>query len=327
MAEEIRTFRNIQDAIIERAKLENSESVRTSLKEKINTVYNRVCFEEEYRWTAAEMSIMLKKRYTTGTVTVTEGSDDITGSATSWDANIHFGWKMQIFGCNTPFKVIRVGSTTTITLDTPWTGDSDTGLSYTLYKDEYGLFPDCQSVRRVRISGISFRRQPVGCGPTEMDGYRSESPFRAGLPRLYTTEGVAHYSEKTWDTFNIDQDFWEDSFDDEPRNPCLIVYPGIMVSDTPLIVRYTKSIQPMDADADEPVIPYENRSVLVWETLVDHFLQNRDIQIKREWSYMATREKEKMAGEIETTSDEMILYVDKRGYSRETGFAITTEDS
>lgn len=319
--EEIRTFLDIQDAVIARAKIKDDTDNRAIVKEKINTVMQKVCFEKPYRWLGVTAPILLKARYTTGTVAVTNGSDTITGTSTSWVANTHEGRKIKLGTVTHPFRIIRVSeSDQVITLDAPYTGATASGLTYTMFKDEYGLFPDLQDIRKLRIPGLNKNRHPIPCGPNEIDIRRDKAPFAVGTPTRYTINGHNIYTEKTWAQFNLNTDFFEDALDSTPRNKNLIVHPGILISDRIALVRYTKTVEPMSENTDEPPIPYENRMVLVWGTLVDHFMTNRDAQTMSMWKSEYLDQKMKMAGDIETTDDELVLTYDRRGTFRQSGF-------
>jgi hypothetical protein len=310
---EIRTFKDIQDAIIRRAKLDgNKESVRTDVKEKINTAYQHLSFKKAYRWSGETRPLKLRGRYTTGTIAVTNDSDEITGTGTAWSENEHLHSKIILGSERRPYKIIRVASATEITVDAPYTGDTESSLSYQIFKDEYGLYPDLMNIRKLLIPGSANRRPPLPTGPEELDRHRTNLPFRAGLPEMYTINGYSHYNEKTWATFLINTDFWETSFDDLPQEKNLIVYPGVLTEDIIINMRYTKVVPPMGADSDEPLVPYENRLILVLKPLVENFLQGRDVVIKREWEKEYKMVLSNMESDVETTDDELILHVDRR---------------
>jgi hypothetical protein len=315
--EEIRTFGDILAEIIDLAKLQDTEEVRNSLKRKVNTCYQELCFEEPYRWTGETRPLVLKASYSDGYVSVTEGSDQVIGSSTAWTEIDHLDCKIKIAGAASPYRIIRVDETgQTLTLDAPWVKDNSALVSYSIYKDEYGLFPDLQDIRTMEIPGVGMQRQPMPCGVMEMDSLRGRFPFRSGLPYRYTINGFAHYHAVTWDTFRIGFDFWEDDPDLTPRNKKLMVYPAIFTQDKIAIVRYTRTVSSMNEDSEEPLIPYENRAVLVYATLVRHFLKNRDPQTAIAWKQEFVGLKTKMAAHIETTDDELVVSVDHR----DTGF-------
>ena len=123
-------------------------------------------------------------------------------------------------------------------------------------------------------------------------------------------------TEKTWASFNIDTDFWEDSYFDKPRNKKLILWPGIVSADTIAQVRYTKIPEPMSADDDEPLIPYENRRILVIGPLEEHFITARDQIVKAMWEKESKQLLKEMESDVETTDDELVLQVDRRSNRR-----------
>lgn len=310
---DIRTFLDIENAVIDRAKLEGSSAeVRRQVREKINTTYTKIAYEHFYTWSGENMSFLLPKKYATGTLTLTQGSDIVTGVGSTWNENDHLYMKMHIMGQAAPCKIIRVASATEITLDKPWLDPSASTIGYEIYQDEFGLPPDCQAVRKIIVPGKFCRRQPVPCGPTEIDTYRARKPYAGGSIERYTVWGNFWYKSKTWATFNIGTDFWETPFTERGTNLGLQVWPGVRNEDIWASIRYTKVMYPMSADTDEPFIPFYNRAVLVWGTLVDHFAQNRDPTMVSLWNSKFKEEHTKMAAEIETYDDELILISDQR---------------
>ena len=307
---ELKTFKDIQDAIIRRAKLDDNAARRTDIKEKINTAEQQIIFEDKYRWAAETRPIRLKAKYTTGTISITQDTDDVTGDALS-----HTHWRMKLGSSNNPFKVNRVGSSTAITLDAQYAGSDLSGESYTMYKDEYGLFPNFGEIRSIKIPGIT---RPINIiGPEEMDNYRLHQPFLGGLPRYVTVHGKHIYNNKTWANFNINTDFWEDSYDsDKPNNDRLIIWPAIFNTDTIAHIRYTAIPRPMSNDADEPTIPYKNRYILVLRPLIEHFAQSRDRNTRSMWKEEYKDLKSKMAADIDAASDELIFRQDMRRFRR-----------
>lgn len=315
MVEQIVTFKDMQDAIIDRAKLADKESVRGSIKEFLNTANQLVTYEEDYRWAAETRPLVLKAKYTTGTVTVTNGSDVVTGSSASFTRFEHERCKFYVTGVNRAFTILHVDeSNQRLVLDSPWTGTTAAGSSYTIFKDEYGLFPDLRNIRKLWIPGSTFRTNP--CGPDYIDDFRSQRPTQAGLPKLYSISGLNIYTAKTWATFNLGTDFFEDDFDVTPQNLNLIVWPAILTTNNVAMIRYTQIAYKMSADADTPRMPVENRPRLVYEVLCEHFIKERDRATKSEWENMRMTYKKRMANDIESTDDDLVLQVDHTDYRR-----------
>ena len=70
--------------------------------------------------------------YRTGTVTVTNGSDTVTGSGTAWSGTVDPGW-VFLGPDGITYEVESVSSDTAITLATNYGGSSLSGASYALY--------------------------------------------------------------------------------------------------------------------------------------------------------------------------------------------------
>lgn len=327
MAEEIKTFLDIQNAIMRRAKLEDNSTVRADIKEKINTSYQDILFKKSYKWSGANVPFVLKGKYATGTVSVTQGSDTITGSGTAWDETAHLFSKIKVGSVNNPYKIIRVASATSIVMDAPYTDTSTSGLAYTIFKDEYGLPPDLMNIRKLLPPNFAGKRASLPCSPEDMDNKRRQFPFRVGIPEFYTINGQNYYNSKTWGTFNIGTDFWEDPFfTNPPRNDNLIVWPGILDTDTIVQIRYSVIPTPMSGDTEEPLIPYYNRAILVYYPLVQYFGQNRDFQTRGIWVSERDALLKKMQSDIETVNDELILMIDRSSNRRRTSALFSTGD-
>jgi len=316
---EIRTFKDIQDAVISRGKLDgNKTAVRNEIREMINTFYQHVAFKRNYRWVGESRPITFKKKVTAGTIAVTNASDIITGTGTAFTQFDHEGAKIAIgastntAAVNYPFKILRVASSTSITIDSPYSGNTASSVNYTIYKDEIGLFPDLMNIRKLSVPGLGRQRFIIPVSPEEIDRVRFRFPFRSGAPERYTLYGKNIYTGKTWADFLINTDFWEDDFDSVQNNKNLIIWPAVQTSDLVANLRYTKIPRPLGSDDDIPLIPYENRLVLVYGTLAENFLKQRDLTTTREWEKRYRQILKEMESDIETIDAELILTVDRR---------------
>jgi len=72
--------------------------------------------------------------YSTGTVSVTQGSATVTGSSTVWTTNAAAGGQFRTGGYG-PYEIQSVDSNTQITLVQPFGGATASGASYAVYKD------------------------------------------------------------------------------------------------------------------------------------------------------------------------------------------------
>lgn len=326
MSLSVRTYKDIQDAIIEFAKIEDSDANRTKIKRMINTEYQDLADESNYRWSGTDYKILLPKKYTTGTIAVTNNSDTITGTGTGWTEFSHLHKKIRVGSGKVAYKIIRVDEAgQVITLDQIFLGGTESGVGYTIFQDEFPLQPDIKDVRTFTIPGRST--QPHKKGPSVLDYYMAQDPFRGGLPIIYTMHDKGIYTSKTWATFNLGVDYWEDDFDDEPKNENMVVWPAVRDEDRIAKIRGTLFIPLLSADTDEPLIPYPNRSVLVWGVLKKHFLKNRDVAMKREWEREYEGVKTMMRVDIEGVDDKFILRYNDRRRTHRNSYSIYTFDN
>lgn len=74
-------------------------------------------------------------QYKTGTVAVTNGSQTVTGTGTSWLAEITVGDLFIVVGDNVSYQVAAVVSDTEITLNANYAGTTGSALSYVIARD------------------------------------------------------------------------------------------------------------------------------------------------------------------------------------------------
>lgn len=74
-------------------------------------------------------------QYKTGTVSVTNGSQVVTGTGTAWLSNIQPGDGFTVAGTQVPYTVGSVDSDGQITLSSPYAGSSGSALAYAIWRD------------------------------------------------------------------------------------------------------------------------------------------------------------------------------------------------
>src|SRR3990167_8360090 len=87
--------------------------------------------------------------YETGTVTVTNGSKTVTGDSTVFTAAM-VSRKIRVNGEEAYYRIAAFVSTTEVTLEAPYQGDTDSTLTYSIYKDEYRLNADVDVYKILR---------------------------------------------------------------------------------------------------------------------------------------------------------------------------------
>lgn len=106
----------------------------------------------EYDWSffRVEEDLNTVPAYTTGTVSVNHLSASVTGSGTSWAANVAAG-DMITFGDGRCYLISVVGGNTSLTLSAPYVSDSAanlSGASYTIVRRDYA---PAQTVKWIKM--------------------------------------------------------------------------------------------------------------------------------------------------------------------------------
>ena len=110
----------------------------------LNDVIKRIRAKGSWSWMFATDTIETTEEYTTGTADATNGSTSVSGTGTTWTSGM-VGCKIRFAG-GPEYTISAVGSATAITLTEKYTGETDTGLTYTIYQNVYSLASDCQRV-------------------------------------------------------------------------------------------------------------------------------------------------------------------------------------
>jgi hypothetical protein len=125
------------------------------IRRQINEKYLWLFGLRKWSFAYKQTTITVRPDYTTGTVTLNQGSRTATGAGTSWVANMEGAHLITSDG--TSYEIGRVASSTTLYLVTPYTGSSGAGLSYTIRWQQYALPLDC-----VDYDGITARTNNRG---------------------------------------------------------------------------------------------------------------------------------------------------------------------
>jgi hypothetical protein len=118
-----------------------------TIDEKINSRYALIL--SRMGWQGLEVSGMLQTlaAYTTGTVSVTQGSTAVTGTGTTWVSSMTGLQFVTCFG--NPYTV-TILTNTTLTLDRPFEGYTNTSLGYWLGRAVYQLPDACRNLKMIR---------------------------------------------------------------------------------------------------------------------------------------------------------------------------------
>ena len=153
---------------------------RNLIKDAIQWALDLIGSKHNWPYLIQEGVIPLTAPYETGTVDVTNNSATVSGTGTTFTEAME-GRKIRI-GTDKPYYRIKTFvSVTEITLETVYQGDTDTGLSYSIFKDEYKLPPNLDRYKIMR--DIEEEKALIDVG---------DSAFDIAEPSL-TSEGSPDY--------------------------------------------------------------------------------------------------------------------------------------
>jgi hypothetical protein len=124
--------------------------------------------------------------YTTGTVAMTNGSTTVTGTDTVWTSAM-VGRKIRFASENAYYRISAVGGNTSLTLEVPYQGTTDTDATYSIYKDEYRLPADLDTYKVMRQIENSVAM--VGVEASAFDIYEA-TPESQGHPNFEILVGT-----------------------------------------------------------------------------------------------------------------------------------------
>ncbi len=227
-------------------------------------------FAEGFTWAERVGELVTQPQYTTGTLSVNQGSTTLTGSSTLWDTanafsikNMRAGGKIVIDGGVEVYEVASVASDTSATLTATYIKSDASAVSYVYFEDEYAL--DSDFLRPVSFNSFDINDEVTLIGRNE---------FRLRYPRSKTTGKpmVAtivdrEFSGNTTPVRKVK--FWK-----PPDEAYLFRYPFIT---SKLAVSSVGVAQTdMSADADEPIIPLQYRHAIVFHALYNWYRDKRD---------------------------------------------------
>jgi hypothetical protein len=379
----VETFADIIAAVQEELGADpNDTNVTNRIKRDVNQIYlQEICPDQAWSWLTRRVERQTKAYFSTGTAEVTQGSATVT--LTTGPGFSAKGFFFSADGYNEVYRVAQhTASSATITLESPYTGVSDTVATFKIWTDCIPLPADCESTIKVRHNfrtmpleafGDRAYQQLVSTGPRAISRpscYSTGSlvdpvPFNsvsslpastyrsaAGLTRTIVFASTLGADSSTWllvpgdriqvsgggeDSYNGDwvvsevttttatydtikftakSTLAESSTADtgftvtkaaqtnlQARYRELLVYPSLYDSVTTLYVDYKISPPPLVEDDDEPLIPLQDRSVLVYGVLSRQWVKHRDAETFATNAALYDRRLAKMAGKIEDSQD------------------------
>lgn len=152
----------------------------------INNRYARVTSSHHWDWLYQTLDSNFNEPYETGTISVTQGSESVTGSGTSWSANVVPNNVLIPSGRSERYLIESVSSTTALTLEGEYAGETSSDLDYSIVKPIYELPSNCEHVQSILVHGVG---ELVPMGTQEFRRKQASDPTLVGPPRWFTEVG------------------------------------------------------------------------------------------------------------------------------------------
>ncbi len=178
------TFLDIQNQVVA---ITNVQQQTDLVKKSINIALSRIA--EYFEWPFYMENtglISTVAPYTTGTVSVVNGTNAVVGVGTTWTSAM-VGRKIRIASGQPYYRIKSIDSTTALTLTTLFQSETAVGATYNIYKDEYRLAADVDTYKTiVQIqNAIAMFSTP----PARFDKF-FPSPYSYSHPTLEIMEGT-----------------------------------------------------------------------------------------------------------------------------------------
>lgn len=131
----------VEDTMLEMRENSTEVTVRNKYKRRVNDVYVReIPAKFEWDWNRAIGTISLLPKYSTGTVTMVNGSAAVVGVGTTWTTAMT-GMKFTVQATNEIYTFTQTGATTG-TISPVYQGASGSALTYEIFEYIYPLATD-----------------------------------------------------------------------------------------------------------------------------------------------------------------------------------------
>ncbi len=227
-------------------------------------------FAEGMSWAERTGELVTHPEYTTGTLSVNQGSTALTGSSTLWDTNNAFseknmraGGKIVIDGGVEVYEIDSVSGDTAAVLTATFIKANASAASYLYFEDEYALHADF--LRPVSFSSFDINNDIDLIGRNE---FRQRYPRNktTGKPRIATIVDRA-FSGSTTPVRKV-------RFHKPPDQAFLINYP--FITNKLAVSSSGTALANLSSDSDEPIVPLQYRHAIVFHALYHWFRDKRD---------------------------------------------------
>lgn len=270
---QVKTFVDLFTSLLNKVREQTSVAATVNqAKSYINTALQdmHIGYGERFPWAERKGRLTTQAPYSTGTVSISKGSQTLTGVGTAWNTNNSFGVKnvrttgrIVIAGQFEIYDISAVGGDTAITLASQFVGDDQAAVSYLYFEDEYDLDADF-----LRPIDMQFFDSQMGIRISDRLKFRREYPRSAtpGKPvvacivdRGFNGSAVPVRRVQLWKP---------------PDNEYSIPY--AFVTNKLAVSTAGTAQESLSADTDEPIVPLMYRHAIVLWALYNWYRDKKD---------------------------------------------------
>ncbi len=250
-------FSDIVTAVREELGIQSSDTnAINKIKRNINMIYlHEVVPSQRWWWLNGHTEVVHKAYHGEDTATVTPDSATVTLDTAPPSAKGSFaGYYFSVDGFDEVYRIsTHTAAGTAITLTSEFQGQQTGSVGYKIWRDTFDLPTDCRET--VEVYHDRHQRNMKGIGLQEyrrissQDGHKTE-----GLPTHYTT---GDFYDPSSGTDELEAD----------RYRRVKIYPSVYNQNVTIHFDYVKEAEALEDDADEPLMPKEDRIVLVYGAL------------------------------------------------------------
>ena len=270
---QVRLFSDLYTDLLSRIRGHTSSSVLPDqMKKFINIAHQDIYIgaRERIPWAERRSVLLTQDDYSTGTVSVTQGSTTLTGVGSTWNTNNSFGvkiarntGKLVLNGGTEIYGIASVDSDTQIILNQRFTQADLSADTYLYFEDEYALASDF--LRPVDFRFFDEYRQLTMLDRAEFRR-RFVTSRTPGKPKYCTIMDIAPSGSTT----PIRRVLFDVPTDEVYSFPYTYITKNIVVDST------GTGKEEFTADSDEPIMPLAYRHLIVERALFFVYRDWRD---------------------------------------------------
>lgn len=278
-----------QQADCQGALADTTSDTLTRIKRAINRAQSDFWYAKPWNFRRSTQFVSTVAVYTTGTVTVTNGSATVTGSGTTFPTMTASARKFALTYQGPWYTILSRDSATQLTLDRNYVEDTASGQSYVVYQDVYSCASTAAQILSAEMMLHSTtNRQLIGIKRHEAET-AWPLPSGAGTPRWWSQHDMS--------------------------SGVLRFRVGEMVPETAFSIRLGVLLHVTDlsADGDESGVPERWRHIITYGALRElYLLYNRpDLSAQQAAMFGAGIEKAWMDQQVEVPNSGDIATIDQ----------------